>query len=39
MSQLLRAFAMGTKIILGHVAILVKSNEIPAMQALEHFAD
>jgi predicted transposase YbfD/YdcC len=34
MSQLLRAFAMGTKIILGHVAILVKSNEIPAMQAL-----
>jgi hypothetical protein len=34
MSQLLRAFAMGTKIILGHVAIMVKSNEIPAMQAL-----
>jgi predicted transposase YbfD/YdcC len=34
MSQLLRAFAVGTKIILGHVAILVKSNEIPAMQAL-----
>src|SRR3954454_19095626 len=27
MSQLLRAFAMGTKIILGHVAIMVKSNE------------
>ena len=25
---------MGTKIILGHVAIMVKSNEIPAMQAL-----
>jgi predicted transposase YbfD/YdcC len=34
MSQLLRAFAMGTKIILGHVAIMIKSNEIPAMQAL-----
>ena len=34
MSQLFRAFAMGTKIILGHVAIMVKSNEIPAMQAL-----
>src|SRR3954453_4486853 len=34
MSQLLRAFAAGTRIILGHVAILVKSNEIPAMQAL-----
>jgi len=34
MSQLLRAFAVGTRIILGHVAILVKSNEIPAMQAL-----
>src|SRR4051795_11605934 len=34
MSQLLRAFAVGTKIILGRVAILVKSNEIPAMQAL-----
>jgi predicted transposase YbfD/YdcC len=34
MSQLLRAFAVGTKIILGHVAILVKSNEIPAMQTL-----
>jgi predicted transposase YbfD/YdcC len=34
MSQLLRAFAVGTKIILGHVAILAKSNEIPAMQAL-----
>jgi predicted transposase YbfD/YdcC len=34
MSQLLRAFAMGTKIILEHVAIMVKSNEIPAMQAL-----
>jgi predicted transposase YbfD/YdcC len=33
-SQLLRAFAVGTKIILGHVAIMVKSNEIPAMQAL-----
>src|SRR3954452_19119301 len=27
MSQLLRAFAVGTKIILGHVAIMVKSNE------------
>ena len=36
MSQLFRAFAVGTKIILGHVAILVKSNEIPAMQALVH---
>jgi predicted transposase YbfD/YdcC len=35
-SQLLRAFAVGTRIILGHVAILVKSNEIPAMQALVH---
>ena len=34
MSQLFRAFAVGTKIILGHVAIMVKSNEIPAMQAL-----
>jgi predicted transposase YbfD/YdcC len=34
MSQLLRAFAVGTRIILGHVAIMVKSNEIPAMQAL-----
>jgi predicted transposase YbfD/YdcC len=34
MSQLLRAFAVGTDIILGHVAIMVKSNEIPAMQAL-----
>jgi len=34
MSQLLRAFAVGTKIILGHVAIMVKSNEIPAMQKL-----
>ena len=34
MSQLLRAFAVGTKIILGHVAIMLKSNEIPAMQAL-----
>jgi predicted transposase YbfD/YdcC len=33
-SQLLRAFAVGTRIILGHVAIMVKSNEIPAMQAL-----
>src|SRR4051794_28188523 len=33
-SQVLRAFAVGTKIILGHVAILVKSNEIPAMPAL-----
>jgi predicted transposase YbfD/YdcC len=33
-SQLFRAFAVGTKIILGHVAIMVKSNEIPAMQAL-----
>ncbi len=34
MSQLLRAFAVGTRIILGHVAIMVKSNEIPAMQTL-----
>src|SRR5689334_12136972 len=34
MSQLLRAFAVGTRIILGHVAIMVKSNEIPAMQRL-----
>jgi predicted transposase YbfD/YdcC len=34
MAQLFRAFAVGTKIILGHVAIMVKSNEIPAMQAL-----
>src|SRR3954447_16186436 len=34
MSQFLRAFAGGTRIILGHVAIMVKSNEIPAMQAL-----
>jgi hypothetical protein len=34
MSQLLRAFAVGTKIILGHVAIMMKSNEIPAMQML-----
>jgi predicted transposase YbfD/YdcC len=34
MSQLLRAFAVGTQIILGHVAIKIKSNEIPAMQAL-----
>ena len=34
MSQLLRAFAVGTKIILGHIAVMVKSNEIPAMQAL-----
>lgn len=34
MSQLLRAFAVGTKIILGHVAIMMKSNEIPAMQVL-----
>lgn len=34
MSQLLRAFAVGTRIILGHVAVMVKSNEIPAMQAL-----
>ena len=34
MSQVLRAFAVGTRIILGHVAIMVKSNEIPAMQAL-----
>jgi len=34
MAQVLRAFAVGTKIILGHVAIMVKSNEIPAMQAL-----
>ena len=33
-SQVLRGFAVGTKIILGHVAIMVKSNEIPAMQAL-----
>jgi hypothetical protein len=35
-SQLLRPFAVGTKIILGHVAIMVKSNEIRAMQALVH---
>jgi len=34
MSQLFRAFTVGTKIILGHVAVMVKSNEIPAMQAL-----
>ena len=34
MSQLFRAFAVGTKIILGHIAIVVKSNEIPAMQTL-----
>src|SRR3954462_1213440 len=34
MSQMLRALAMGTKIILGHVAIMVKSNELRAMQAL-----
>src|SRR5919199_5286906 len=34
MSQVLRAFAVGSRIILGHVAIMVKSNEIPAMQAL-----
>src|ERR1700761_8751927 len=34
MSQLLRAFAVGTQIILGHVAVMVKSNEIPPMQAL-----
>jgi len=34
MSQLLRAFAVGTEIILGHVAIMMKSNEIPAMQEL-----
>ena len=34
MSHLFRAFAVGTKIILGHVAIMAKSNEIPAMQAL-----
>lgn len=34
MSQLLRAFAVGTKMILGHIAIMVKSNEIPAMQGL-----
>jgi predicted transposase YbfD/YdcC len=33
-SQLLRAFAVGTKIILGHIAIMAKSNEIPAMQEL-----
>jgi len=33
-AQLLRAFAVGTRIILGHVAIMAKSNEIPAMQAL-----
>jgi predicted transposase YbfD/YdcC len=33
-SQLLRAFASGTQIILGHIAIMAKSNEIPAMQAL-----
>jgi predicted transposase YbfD/YdcC len=34
MSQVLRAFAVGTEIILGHIAIMAKSNEIPAMQAL-----
>ena len=34
MSQLLRAFAVGTKMILGHIAIMAKSNEIPAMQVL-----
>ncbi len=34
MSHLFRAFAVGTRIILGHVAIMIKSNEIPAMQAL-----
>jgi predicted transposase YbfD/YdcC len=34
MSRVLRAFAVGTEIILGHIAIMVKSNEIPAMQAL-----
>lgn len=34
MSQLFRAFAVGTKIILGHVTIMVKNNEIPAMQTL-----
>jgi len=34
MSQLLRAFAVGTEIILGHIAIMEKSNEIPAMQIL-----
>jgi predicted transposase YbfD/YdcC len=34
MSQVLRAFAVGTRIILGHVAIMAKSNEIPALQAL-----
>lgn len=34
MSQLLRAFAVGTEMILGHIAIMAKSNEIPAMQAL-----
>jgi predicted transposase YbfD/YdcC len=33
-SQLLRAFAVGTKIILGHIAVMMESNEIPAMQAL-----
>jgi hypothetical protein len=33
-AQLLRAFASGTQIILGHIAIMAKSNEIPAMQAL-----
>jgi predicted transposase YbfD/YdcC len=33
-SQLLRAFAVGTKIILGHIGVMMKSNEIPAMQAL-----
>jgi len=34
MSQLLRAFSVGTEIILGHIAIMEKSNEIPAMQTL-----
>ncbi len=29
MSQVFRAFAVGTKIILGHLAIMVKSNENP----------
>ena len=34
MSQVLRAFSVGTEIILGHIAIMEKSNEIPAMQTL-----
>ena len=36
MCQLFRAFAVGTKIILGHIAVMLKSNEIPAMQTLVH---